>query len=274
MNKVTVAALSLVIVVLSVTPAVAQTRAGTDDDTSEVTFVHGIRGFFADVYLDDELILAGFAPERITDPLTLEAGSHRIDLREADADPRSEPAVTKTFDVPTGGRLTAVAHWTGVEDCIITLFDEAGDAVAAGSGKLIARHAAATGDVEFAVDDRTFDMPLSPNKELAAPVEPGEHSIVVNDRDSDGVIVESSQVPVPEGSARVVYLVGAAKEKSLGLLTQTVSGVGSNPAGVPTGNSGLAAPSETAPLLPLGVVAALGAGLLVRRRHARPTPRG
>jgi hypothetical protein len=264
-----VAALSIVGVLVLAVPA----HATEEKNTSEVTFVHGIRGFFADVYLDDELILPGFAPERITDPLTLEAGEHRIDLREADAPADAKPAVTKTFMVPAGGKMTAIAHWTGVEDCTITLFDDTGDVVAAGSGKLVARHAAATGEVEFALDDHTLDTPLRPSDEVSESVDPGEHTVAISGGDG---VSKSSSVPVPEGSARVVYLVGSEKDDTLGLLTQTVDGLESNPSGVPTGNSGLAAtpPDDEPPLLPLALLAVVGGALLVVRRRRMDTARG
>lgn len=263
-----VSALAIVAVLVLAIPA----HAAEDQDTSEVTFVHGIRGFFTDVYLDDELILRGFAPERVTEPMDLEPGEHRIDLREADAPADAKPVVTKTFDVPAGAKMTAVAHWTGVEDCTITLYDDVGDMIAAGSGRLVARHAAATGDVEFALDDMTFDKPLAPASEVSESVDPGEHTVAVN---GENGLSASSSVPVPEGSARVVYLVGNAKEDTLGLLTQTVNGLESDPEGVPTGNSGLAAASDAGgPVLALVLLAMLGAALLVGLRRGRGAARG
>lgn len=271
MRRSTIVALLLVVGVLCMAPAAL--AKPSEQEGSEVTFVNGIRGFIADVYLDDRLILAGFAPERITEPMALPPGPHRIDLREPDAKATSEPVVTKQFDVPAGGRLTAIAHWAGVEDCIITVFDDAGDVVAAGSGKLIARHAAATGAVELALDDRTVDT-LSPARQLAESVDPGTHTVAINDRGSNDTIVGSSQVPVTEGSARVVYLVGTAKDNSLGLLTQTIHGVGSNPDGVPTGNSGLAAPRWSMPLVPLAALATIATGLLAVLGRRRLTSRG
>lgn len=272
MVKSVVGTLTMLIVLLTAVPVLAQSP--DESELSEVTFVHGIRGFFTDVYLDDELILEGFAPERITEPLELEAGQHRIDLREADAPADAEPAVTKTFDVPAGGTLTAIAHWTGVEDCIISVFDESGDAVDAGAGKLIARHTAATGDVEFALDDETFSGLLAPTEERAEPVRPGSHTIAVKEASSGGTVIERSRVPVREGSARVVYLVGSAKEETLGLLTQNIEGMASNPEGVPTGNSGLATSDGVAPALLLAVLAMIGAALLGIRRRAAVTSRG
>lgn len=274
MRRSIVVVLALLVALVAGAPVQAQ-EAG--EKPSEVTFVHGIRGFFADVYLDDELILAGFAPERITEPLELEPGTHRIDLREADAPADSDPAVTKEFDVPANGKLTAVAHWTNVEDCIITLYDETGASVDAGSGKLIARHAAATGDVELSVDEDSAARSLAPAKQFVESVEPGRHTVAMTGIDDDGSGSKSSTVPVPEGGARVVYLVGSAKADTLGLLTQTVDGLGSGPDGVPTGNSGLVDPQQqrdlTAPLGVLTVVAVAGTGVLVTRRRVAATGR-
>lgn len=260
-----VAALSMVVVLVLAVPAyAADEKSGK---TSEVTFVHGIRGFFADVYLDDELILEGFAPERITDPMKLAVGEHTIDLREAGAAADAKPAVTKTFKVTAGGRVTAIAHWTGVEDCKITLFDDAAEMVAAGKGELVARHAAATGAVRFALDDTPFDAPLTPDSEVSESVDPGRHTVAVN---GDGGLAKTSRVPVPEGGARIVYLVGSAKDDTLGLLSQTVDRLGSNPEGVPTGNSGLAATATDADtsMAPLVILAVLGVALLISRRGA------
>lgn len=272
MRRSVVAVLALLVALVAAAPVQAQ---GAGKKPSEVTFVHGVRGFFADVYLDDELILAGFAPERITEPLELEPGTHRIDLREADAPADADPAVTKEFDVPADGKLTAVAHWTGVEECIITLYDETGDSATAGSGRLIARHAAATPEVEVTVDDDR-GRSLAPAKQFVESVKPGDHTVAMRGLGEDRSGSKSSKVPVPEGGARVVYLVGSAKADTLGLLTQTVDGLESNPGGVPTGNSGLAATQQrdlTTPLGVLAVVAVAGSGVLVTRRRLAATGR-
>jgi Domain of unknown function (DUF4397) len=239
-------------VVLSAVPAAAQEASG-QRDRAKVTFLHGIRGMLADVYLDDKLILRGFAPERATEPMAMSAGSHRIDLRMADAPPDSKPAVTKKFKVPKKGRLTAIAHWTGVDDCIITVYDETGAAVSAGAGRLITRHAAATDDVRLTVDDRPLGTALAPAKQLA----------------SNTMLVSNSRVPIPEGVARIVYLVGTAKDDSLNLLTQTVDGLESNPSGVPTGNSGLADDRGPEPLPIAALVFAAVATLLAVRLRQR-----
>jgi hypothetical protein len=275
MTRFVLAACTTLVVLVLAGPALAQeSTAGTDEPT--VTFVHGIRGMLADVYLDDELILQGFEPERATEPMEMQTGRHRIDLREADAPADAEPAVTKRFSVPPGSRLTAIAHWVGVDECTITVFDESSDTVAAGSGRLVARHTAATDGVALAIDGQPLADRLEPMKELAGTVDAGTHTVAVNDVASDTALVPGSQVPVPEGAARIVYLVGTAKDDNLGLLTQTVEGLASGPAGVPTGNSGLTTAGGRSPALPgAAFAAALVMSVLVaRRRHRAPARRG
>jgi hypothetical protein len=274
MTKRVLLSFTVLLVLALAVPAYAQ---DTSDDKSTVTFVHGIRGMLADVYLDDELILPGFEPRRATDPMKLKAGVHRIDLRMADEPADSEPAVTKKFTVPPGQRLTAIAHWAGVDDCIITIFNESGDQIQAGRGKLIARHAAATDGVTLTVDDKPLNRALEPTQQLVNTVKAGNHAVAIRAEGSDATLVTGSRVPVSEGTARIVYLIGTAKDDNLSLLTQTVDGLESNPSAVPTGNSGLATGDGIQqPWIPAGallIAVALIAGA-IRRRRKMPVPNG
>jgi hypothetical protein len=168
--------------------------------------------------------------------------------------------------------MTAIAHWVGVEDCTITIYNDMGDPVRAGAGKLIARHTAATEGVTLTVDDQALNRTLEPTEQMVDTVLAGDHTVAVSQAGSDTVLVEGSQVPVEEGTARIVYLVGTAKDDNLNVLTQTVNGLESNPSGVPTGNSGLAAGERSQPWLPgagFVVAMALVAGA-IRRRRATP----
>src|SRR3954471_2267731 len=84
--------------------ASAQTATGT------VTVVHGLRGVVADVYVDGTLALPAFEPERVTDPIALPAGPHRVEIRLAGAAPTDPPAVTGDVDVTADAFQSIVAH--------------------------------------------------------------------------------------------------------------------------------------------------------------------
>lgn len=265
MTRLVVLALAVLSAMVLAAPAHAKPKA---DGNAEVTFVNGVRGFLADVYLDDELILKAFMAERITEPMTLAPGRHRIDLRTTDAPADAEPDITKSFSLEPGDRVTAIAHWTAADKCIVTLFDDEKAVKSAGSGKVIVRHAAQTGAISVAVDDTVVDRRLRPNTQVARPVKARQHTLAIEATTDD--FFESSRVPVPEGGARVVYLVGQASEDTLGLLTQTVEELGTNPSGVPTGDSGLAGRSSPAPVT--AMAALVFAGLLSLRRRRRRQP--
>lgn len=69
MRRIALTVTTLLALLLVASPAGAQSS-----DRTTVTLVHGFRGLLADVYLDGERILQGFAPERSTDPTELPSG--------------------------------------------------------------------------------------------------------------------------------------------------------------------------------------------------------
>src|SRR3954453_13990548 len=92
-----IGALSTSLMATRTVVASAQTATGT------VTVVHGLRGVVADVYVDGALALPAFQPERVTDPIAVPAGPHRVEIRLAGAAPTDPPAVTGGGDVGADG---------------------------------------------------------------------------------------------------------------------------------------------------------------------------
>ena len=92
-------------------------------------------------------------------------------------------------------------------------------------------------------------------------------------------VIGPADVPVTEGVNTIVYAWGSLEAGNLQLAVQTIEGLHSAPAGVPTGELGLAATdddqtSSTPWLLATGVlVAAAGALLIARRQPVRATAR-
>jgi hypothetical protein len=85
-------------------------------------------------------------------------------------------------------------------------------------------------------------------------------------------VIGPANVTVTAGSDTIVYAWGSLSGKTLKLATQTISGLGGNPNGVPAGNAGLVATNRPEPLAPIAVggaavLAALAAALVVMRRR-------
>jgi hypothetical protein len=75
------------------------------------------------------------------------------------------------------------------------------------------------------------------------------------------VVLGPANVTVAEGQDAIGYAIGSAAGKTLAVVVQTISGLSSPPAGVPTGTGGLAATSHAR--LPVAVWLVSIAGLLL-----------
>jgi hypothetical protein len=69
-------------------------------------------------------------------------------------------------------------------------------------------------------------------------------------------------VPLQEGTAQYLYLIGSQDDGTVAWITQTVAGLQTAPAGVPTGNSGLAEDTTDAGASPVLALVAAGAVLV------------
>lgn len=231
-------ALSLLLALLLVSgPAAAQS------DTTTVTLIHGFRGLLADVYLDGERILEGFAPERSTDPTELPAGEHLVEVREADADPDSEPVVDGDVDLPAGANLSAIVHPDADGNPTISVFENAFERAGEGKARAVVRHAAAAPPVDVKVGDTDVADGLEPGAEADAVIAPSTSEVTAVDTASSDPVLAPSQVNAEEGTTVALYLIGSADDDSIGWLSQRLDGAGgTSPVGVPTGNTGLVAP--------------------------------
>ena len=73
----------LVVLVATLAAGSAMTAAAAEQGRASVSMIHGLPGFTADVYLDDELLLDGFRPTQATEPIKVDAGTYDVDIREA-----------------------------------------------------------------------------------------------------------------------------------------------------------------------------------------------
>lgn len=246
--------------------------AGAQEATGTVTIVHGFRGLVADVYLDGTLILESFEPERATDPVQLAAGDHEVEVREAGASGSSAAAVSGTLEVPAGSNLSAVVHLSEDGEPTMTVFNNDTRGVQPGSTRLVVRNTAATDPVSVALDDAPLAADLANPREAGREVPATTHRVAVS-AGSD-VLLPPQDVPLQEGTAQYLYLIGSQADGTVAWITQTLDGLQTVPAGVPTGNSGLAAEgadgSPSAVLVVAAaffvVVAALGTREAVRAR--------
>lgn len=278
--------------------------ANAQADTGTVTVIHGVPGVTVDVYVNGDLTLEDFAPETVTDALELPATDYTVDIRPADADPASAPIITGSTTLPAGANATLIAHLTADGSPTLGVFVNDTTPTAAGEGRLVVRHTAAAPSVDVLAGGSPVISNLSNPSEQTLNLPAGTVSAAVAAAGTTDPVLGPVDVPVVAGEVTVVYAIGSLEEQSLGALVQTIpvgedapstpgtpdpapaspapggggSGAGAVPvpAGVPAGDSGLAAEGGSSFPMALGVgVAALAlTGFAASSRLAAAQRRG
>jgi hypothetical protein len=252
MRRVFVASMGLLLVV----GAQAVTQAAQGD--AKVTIIHGLPGFTADIYVDDELLLDGFRPTSTAGPLDLPPATYDVDIREVGAAPDSEPVLSAALPVAAGSNISVVAHLTRTGDGTLTVFENAFSRIAAGESMLRVRHVAEGPSLSVRLDGRLAKEDLSLGDDWGTTADAGRHRISVRSSSSDDTLVASTPLVLEEGNAEIVYVVGSADSGDLDLMLQSIPGQGSVPSSVLSGDGGLGADAMFPPWV---VVVMIGAGL-------------
>ncbi|MET0492727.1 MAG: DUF4397 domain-containing protein [Actinoplanes sp.] len=208
--------------------------------TSQVSVVHGIPGQDVDVYVNGKKTLPDFKPGTVAGPLKLEEGSYDIALTKPGEDISKALLTVDDAAVPGGANISLVAHLTADGKPALTPFANNVKKIAAGQARLIVRHTAAAPAVDVRAGGKPVFSDLTNPKEAEADLPAGTVSADVVLAGTDDVAVGPADLDLKEGTATIVYAVGSAEDKSLDLVTQTISGLHSAPGGVPSGSGGLA----------------------------------
>lgn len=233
-------------------PALAQTS-----ESATITVVHGVPGeggFPADIYLNDQIVVASMVFEAVSDPVDVPAGEVSVALYAAGADPATDdPLVAQTVTLDAGTSYTAVAQI--IDDSpAVALYVNDLEPVDAGETRLTVRHTGSEGPLAVQVGGETLVSDLIAPNEITVEVAAGLHPLLV--ATADGSALVERDVDFQAGSLLVLYAVGGSDD--FALLSQQVVTPQVTPTGVPTGTGGERA-SGVDPawlLLPLVFVAA------------------
>jgi hypothetical protein len=252
--------------VLVASPADAQPTGG-------VRVVHGLLGVVADVYLDEALVIQAFRPQHSTDLIAVTEGTHRIDARPVGSPASSPPLLSGNFDVAEDEQISAMLHLSVAGEPMFSNFVDDTSPVPAGQTRVTVRHTAAAPAIDVLLDAEPVARALPSLSQVASQLAAGTYEISVTQAGTPQVLAPPADVPLREGTANEMYLVGNQADGSLVWIAVQVSGLQTAPAQVSTGNSGLVAPGSSGPgrdVLALVIGAcAVGALALVGRRRAR-----
>ena len=245
--------------------------AGAADNAS-VSVVHGIPNTPVNVFVNGTLTLRNFRPGTVAGPLSLPAGSYQVRIfPSSNTTGSGNPVVSATAQVPAGANVSLVAHLTAAGSPAITPFVNDVSRVPAGQARLVVRHTAAAPTVDVRAGGTPVIRGLTNPRERELTVPAGTVRADVVLAGTSTVVIGPANLTLREGTATIVYAIGSASQRTLGLVVQTISGLHSAPGGVPAGSGGLAddggAPLWVPTTAGLGVLLALvGAARLARTR--------
>ena len=227
--------------------------------TSKVSVVHGIPGQPVDVYVNGAKTLSNFQPLTVAGPLDLAAGKYDIVIVKP-GDPVTSPIIkVDQATVPAGANISLVAHLTADGKPTLTPFVNDVSKVAAGKARLVVRHTAAAPAVDVRAGGQPVFKNLTNPNEAKADIAAGTVSADVVLAGTTTVAIPATDLALAEGTSTIVYAVGSAEGKSLGVVAQKITGLHSTPGGVPSGSGGAA---DQGVALGWYVLAAAGLALL------------
>ncbi|WP_372594427.1 DUF4397 domain-containing protein [Actinotalea sp.] len=244
--------------------------ASAADGDAELSVLHGVPGLTVDVWVNGERTLDDFEPGDLAGPLMLAPGTYTVAITAADAADDSAPAIGPV-DLPLTADMsyTAVAHLDADGAPTASLFTNDISTTDAGEGRLTVRHVAAAPAVDILAGGSAVITGLENPDESVLDLAAGTISAAVAATGSTDPVIGPADVTVSEGVNTIVYAWGSLSDDNLALAVQTIEGLHSAPAGVPSGELGLADQSGTSTgwlLAGTLLLAAGGVALVTRRR--------
>ncbi len=238
--------------------------------------VHGIPGAEVDVYVDGEAIIPGFSAGTIAGPISLDTGSHVVDLYQAmsgapaDAGDRTDqPIISQSVSVGADP-ASLIAHLDAEGEVLLSSFAEDLSATDPAQGRIVVRHLAQGPEVTVTIDGEPApDGAVTNGEFVTIPLAAGQHTVAAVTE--DGTEVAKATLTVDDGELASITVFGSADSGTLDAVVQSFSGLSSAPTEVPTGNSNLLGMDDDMTSLYLVglltlVMAAAGGAVMARRR--------
>ena len=239
-----------------------------EDGMTELSVLHGIPDTPVDVYVNGTNTIDDFQPGDLAGPLDLAPGTYTVVLAAEDSTDDSSP-VLGPIDLPlaAGMNNTAVAHLDAAGAPTANLFTTDISNTAAGEGRLTVRHTAAAPAVDILAGGSPVLEGVENPQEGILNLPAGTVSAAVAAAGTTDPVIGPADVNVAEGVNTIVYAWGSLEDGNLDLAIQTIEGLHSAPAGVPSGELGLAAQQSSTPWVAgAALLAAAGVAFAVRRQ--------
>jgi len=222
---------------LLVTAGLAGTGSASAQQAARIHLIHGIPATDVDVEAGGAEVFAGFKYGETKDLSSL-AGKTLAKLQVKAAGTDTVAIDAGDVKLPASGNYTIVAHLTADGKPTLSVFENDTSKLAAGKGRLVVRHAAAAPAVDVKANGAVAFANVVNGKEGKADLAAGKISAeVVPAGAASPVVIGPADLTIKDGESLIVYAVGSLDAKTLGVLTESISGLGSDPSRIETGNT-------------------------------------
>jgi hypothetical protein len=259
-----VAVLAAALMALAIAaPAMAQSSA-------RIHLIHGIPDTDVDVIVDGSPVFEGFSFGDTQD-LSALAGETLVGLQVVLAGTDTVAIDAGDVPLPSSGNWSIIANLDSAGTPTITIFENDTSSIAAAKGRLQVRHTAAAPPVDVKADGAVAFSNLANPNEAKADLDAATYSVeVVPTGADDPVVIGPADITVADGDSLIVYAVGSLEGGTLTVLTESITGLGTAPESVPSGNSpvdGGFPMTAVAAIAMLTTLAAFGGLTLARRSN-------
>ncbi|MFP5323036.1 MAG: DUF4397 domain-containing protein [Acidimicrobiia bacterium] len=219
-----------------------------------VDVVAGGEVVFGDFQFGDTQDLSGLAGQTLTGLTVNAAGTDTVAIDAGDV------------TLPSSGNVTIIAHLTEAGEPTLSTFTNDTSSTAAGEGRLTVRHTAAAPAVDVLAGGQPAFTGLANPNEASADLPVGTISAsVVPAGATEPVVIGPADLAIEDGTNLIVYAVGSLDGGTIQVLTESITGLGTAPTAVNTGNS----PVADAGGAPIGLLAVAGLAVLALAVPAR-----
>ncbi len=201
--------------------------ASADAHGAKVTIVHGVPGLTVDICVNGSEAIENFEFKDIASDVPLAAGSYDLGVTVADTGCGAAVLTADDVALTDGLNASVVAHLDGSGTPTLSIFVNDTSGIDAGKGRATVRHTAQAPTVDvWANGSLALFTDLANGAEKKGDVDAATYSIELKaspSTEGDAAAVGPVDLPIPEGTNRIVYAVGVLGD-SFDLLIQDIDG--------------------------------------------------
>lgn len=200
--------------------------AGVDGGTGTITVVHGIPGVTVDVFANGDPLLDGFAPETVTEPIEVPAGTYDLALTVEDGDPMVEDDVILegSVELAPGGNVTVTANLMEDGTPTLTAFSNDTSQIVGDNARLTVRHTAEAPSVDVWASGSVLIEDFTNPQSVTLEVPAGDYPVALSLPDMTDVIFDAGTLSLAAGTHTIVYAIGTFPD-TFTVVAQVIDGL-------------------------------------------------